>query len=374
MKIVYLLNNTWLIGGHIAIVVRKANYLANLGFDVYIVTQEQMGTPSSYAIDERITCIDIGLTYGNLGSLPIWKRWIKQSSLERIYYKRLRDVLMQVRPDITISTLGKELSLLPRIKDGSKKILEIHTSFAALMDSRIRTYGFLGKLYTWYEKLYINRFDQLVLLTDEELNENLGLSIPIHVIPNPNPYHTEKVSDLSSNILVAIGRPGYPKNIEDVLHVWANLEEKFPDWRLRILGYGLSSSLSSLITSLNLNQDRIEIRPSYDVCSDLLESSVMVQTSLFEGLPLVLLEAQVCGLPMVAYKCKTGPSSIIKDGYNGYLVEVSDVVTLIDRLSNLMENETLRKQMGAKAKENSKLWNIESIMDQWRALFDKLIR
>jgi glycosyltransferase involved in cell wall biosynthesis len=90
-----------------------------------------------------------------------------------------------------------------------------------------------------------------------------------------------------------------------------------------------------------------------------------------EGLGLVLLEAASCGLPLIAFDCPSGPSEIVEDGKNGFLVEkVGDVQTMADRICHLIENEALRRQMGEKARQMVQRFSVETIRKQWMDLFD----
>ena len=73
------------------------------------------------------------------------------------------------------------------------------------------------------------------------------------------------------------------------------------------------------------------------------EHSIYIMTSYFEGLPLVLLEAQQYKLPIVSFNCPTGPSEIIRDNVNGFLIENYNVNLMVEKLSLLIENEELRK-------------------------------
>ena len=90
-----------------------------------------------------------------------------------------------------------------------------------------------------------------------------------------------------------------------------------------------------------------------------------------EGLGLVLLEAASCGLPLIAYDCPSGPSEIISDGKNGYLISrVGDIATMADKICSLIENPVIRKQMGENAKQMVGKFSPSTIKEQWIALFN----
>ena len=99
------------------------------------------------------------------------------------------------------------------------------------------------------------------------------------------------------------------------------------------------------------------------------EASLFVLSSRYEGLPMVLLEAQAFGLPVVSFTCKCGPKDIVEEGVTGYLVEEGDIQGLARQMAVLMGNESLRKQMGRNAKEASFRYSEETVMKQWLDMF-----
>ena len=98
----------------------------------------------------------------------------------------------------------------------------------------------------------------------------------------------------------------------------------------------------------------------------------MAVSSYHEGLPMVILEAESFGVPVVSFACPCGPRDIIRDGEDGFLVPNGDVQQLAGRLMELMENENMRKEMGRKAFLNSKRFSEEVVMEKWMWLFHQL--
>lgn len=95
-------------------------------------------------------------------------------------------------------------------------------------------------------------------------------------------------------------------------------------------------------------------------------------TSRYEGLPLVLLEAQQYNLPIVSFSCPTGPNEIIEDGVNGYLVECYNTDKLSEKLLELMEDEVLRQSFSEHAKDNLDKFNKDKILKQWLELIETI--
>ena len=96
-------------------------------------------------------------------------------------------------------------------------------------------------------------------------------------------------------------------------------------------------------------------------------------TSRYEGLPMVLLEAQACGLPIISYDCKCGPKDIINDGIDGYIIPMGDRQLFADKLLELIKDQELRLRMGNAAVVSSKRFDEERIMRLWTSLFNKIL-
>ena len=108
-----------------------------------------------------------------------------------------------------------------------------------------------------------------------------------------------------------------------------------------------------------------------NISKELSESSICVSTSYYEGFSLVLLEAITHGVPCVAFDCPYGPRTIIEDGKCGYLVQDRNIPLFAEKLCTLMENEQLRLEFSKASVERSKVYNIDTIMLQWKELFER---
>jgi len=195
----------------------------------------------------------------------------------------------------------------------------------------------------------------------------------IEVIPNANTFESHDLSTLENKKTMAAGRYDYQKNFEGLLDVWKLVVDKCPDWSLDIIGDGVFKELLvRKIQDLKLNSSVNLVPTTPNIKSHYINSSVYVMTSRYEGLGMVLLEAQACGVPLVSYDCQCGPKDIIDDGQNGFLIPFENKEKMAEKLIYLMNNELARKEMGRKAKIYSKNFSEEKIMNRWIELFTNL--
>ena len=97
-------------------------------------------------------------------------------------------------------------------------------------------------------------------------------------------------------------------------------------------------------------------------------------SSRFEGMPMVLLEAMSFGLPVVSFACSCGPRDIIKNKEDGFIVQFGNIEQMAKKIEELILDEEKRKWFGINARKNVQRFSQDKIMDQWKKLFEKLIK
>lgn len=375
MKIVYCISGMFKSGGIERVITNKVNYLVAHGYEACIITTDQAGRPDFFPIDERVERIDLGLNYDQYDELPTWKRYWKTWRLCSLHKARLEEALKQLRADVTVSVWRHEVSFLPDLKDGSRKVLELHSA----KDTAVLMYPVASKLRRLFGHLRVAlqervaaRYDRFVILTHEEQPLWKGFT-NLSVIPNALPFRPKQFADVSAKRLIAVGRMEYQKNFPDLLRIWSRVAPTFSDWELHIYGDGwMLDGLRRQAEELGVASQVTFEGAVSDMETAYASSSIYLMTSHFEGLPMVLLEAQSVGLPAVSYACSSGPRDIITDGEDGFLVPLYDEVAFAERLSMLLRDEELRTRMGKAAEVASHRYDLEVIMPQWLELFSTL--
>lgn len=223
----------------------------------------------------------------------------------------------------------------------------------------------------WYNlrKILYKRADIVVAQTKSAsnwLNENCN--IKTYVIPNPI-RKLKKFNFQRKNLIISIGRLDKQKGHDVLIRSFSYFEKKYPDWSLEVYGEGPEKqNLILLIKQLNLQSKVFLKGKTNDVEKVLSTAGIFVLASRFEGFPNALLEAMSLGCPVVSTNCKSGPSEIIKNNENGYLVNVDDELQMSDKISFLIENPNKREEIGNHAKSIKDLYSQDQIMAQWTDL------
>ncbi len=195
----------------------------------------------------------------------------------------------------------------------------------------------------------------------------------IKVIPNSLTFFPKEYSKCNSKKAITIGRLVEVKGYDILIDIWNIVSKKYPDWILEIYGDGQErENLQNKIDALKLKEKIILKGFVKNVKKAYLESSIYILTSRSEGMPMVLLEAMSCGLPVVSFDSPTGPKDIIKDGEDGFLIKFGDIEKMAERIEELISNEEKRKQFGINARKNIQRFSPEKIMNRWKNLFEEV--
>ena len=116
----------------------------------------------------------------------------------------------------------------------------------------------------------------------------------------------------------------------------------------------------------------IHISPEKKIEYKYAESSIFVLSSRYEGFGMVLIEAMSFGIPCISFDCNYGPSDIIKNNEDSFLIKNGDEKDFAKKLQLLMKDESLRKEMGEKARKNVERFLPENVVKNWDELFRSL--
>ena len=350
MKILLTIGDITLTGGAERVVANLANAYAHIGLDVEILSFYKSGDKEAFELDNRVK-----LSYMHQKSFD--KK--RKNFFYKMFYKFIESYILKRDFKDKDFIIFNNSPHFPLFKNKNTKYIRInHTA------SKGR-----------YLKRY-DYFDTLALIATGEIDFWKKHHKSVAIIPNFLPNISNLNTNYSQKVVVSVGRLSKEKGFLRLIDIWKLIQDskEFKDWKLHIVGDGeLKEKIENKIRDLNLTNSIILKPFTKDVESEYLSASIYAMTSHFEGLPMVLIEAQSYALPTISFDIATGPRDIIEDEKSGYLIEDNNLNEYAYKLKTLMQDENLRAKMGAKSKEIVKSkFSKEVVMKQWENLFKKL--
>lgn len=387
MKIVYCLNSIKGIGGIQRVTVVKANALAEIeGNEVFVVVTDNQQNVQCEKLSEKVNFIYLEVNYYEDDWIPGIKTKFSQFRKKRKHKKELKKVLNSIRPDVVISVGQSEKFICRKGFVTTSKpiyIRELHfvthyrnilaKTFTEKIKAKIQNeidFGFFCKYF----------YDAVIPLTPKDLETNWKNFQNVWFVPNPittnlHVSEEERKNQLNNKEkkIVGIGRLTFIKNFKSLINAFSRIAKEFPNWSLEIYGDGEDHQmLQNLIEEKKLKNQVFLKGFTNDVEGILNNSSILALTSIMEGFPLVMFEAMSHGNAVVSYDCDFGPSFIIDDHENGFLVENGNEEDFANKLTLLMKDEILLKSFANASIEKSFKYTPEIISHQWMRLFKEI--
>lgn len=352
MKLLYITNGITGVGGLERVLSIKASYLAEqMGYQVCIVSLDEEGIAPFYHFSPQIIFRSVDTRKSRLA-----------------YFSGIRHTVKTFQPDIIcVCDDGLKGLFVPLWVGGKAKIVyERHTSKE--MVTQGEEPNFKQRIVFALMEVGSRLYDRFVVLTNYNKQQWGGKNV--RVIPNPLSFYPQTVSDLENKRIISVGKVSMMKGNDRLVEAWQLIRDKHPGWSVHIYGNVYDNGyLEKMIGE----DTTIQIHPPVqNIEQEYLSSSIYALPSRFEGFGMVLTEAMACGVPCLAFDCPCGPSDIITDGEDGFLVKNGDIEEFSRKLSLLIENDDLRNTMGKNARQNVTRYDVKTIALQWDTLFREL--
>jgi GalNAc-alpha-(1->4)-GalNAc-alpha-(1->3)-diNAcBac-PP-undecaprenol alpha-1,4-N-acetyl-D-galactosaminyltransferase len=280
----------------------------------------------------------------------------------------IRSEIKKIDPDTVLSygELWNNLVLLSLLK----------TKYPVFVSDRCQPTKSIGKMHDFLRKILYPHAKGIIAQTSQAKDLYLKKfgNKNIVVIGNPITLQ-EPVAGQRENIVLTVGRLIASKHHDELIKLFAALDQD--SWKLIIVGGDALTQqnmarLEKLIESLGVNS-RVELAGNQkDVESYYRRSKIFAFTSSSEGFPNVVGEALSFGLPVVTFDCVAGPSDMVENGVNGYLVDLFDYKVFSEKLEGLMQDQVLRNKMAEHAPLTIKKFEKDVIARQYFDFITKL--
>jgi glycosyltransferase involved in cell wall biosynthesis len=356
-------------GGIESSICNLANVLCDT-YDITILVTYKLYDQPVFPLDKRVQ-----VKY--LTNLKPNKEAIKES-LKHVHLIKLIKELFKA---IYILYLKKKTMIMALKKCDSDIIISTRIYFNNLLGK----YGHSYKI-AWEHnhhhgnQKYIHSFinsckniNKVILVSNELKNDYLkyfqkqNIACECYFIPNFISDIPQVKSKLNNNNIISVGRLSKEKGYLDLIKVISTINSKYKDIHVDIVGDGSESSKiiqeikNERIVNISLHgyQNKDYINNLY------LNSSLYLMTSYTESFGLVLLEAMSYGLPCIAFSSAEGAKDIIKDGYNGYLINDRNINAMANKVINLLNNRELLTELGKNCLETVKKYDKDNIKEEW---------
>lgn len=216
------------------------------------------------------------------------------------------------------------------------------------------------------------RLDGLILLSETAKKKMRRYNDNLIIIPNSLSFKVNTCVELTEKRIIMVGRLSLEKGYNRLVPIATAIKAKHPEWIIEIFGDGPEKESLKDLFQQNFLDDYVLFQGQTTHIAEVYQkSSILILTSYSEALPMVILEANSYGIPVVGYECE-GTFELIDDENNGYLIKNNDVNSFVDRLNSLIENLELRKKIGSNALQTIQCYDPAIIKNKWCEFFQNM--
>lgn len=371
-KIVYIITDISIIGGREKIVLEKANFLSNKGYNVSII---------SYKLENN----NIKKKYPNINFISLrYELYFvthKHTLLQKFLFLKDLKIKLQrqidrLNPNIIIGLCDSGMGEYLKIKTTAKKILEIHGCYDYYYDSIKNSFNLKKiKNFFWFYIFLkkVKKYDKIIILS--EIDRKKWNIKRIEVIPNfCMEVENGKIDNyFKEKRFLSAGRITSEKGFDILVNIWKEVIKFNKEIKIDVFGEGSDKEkVISLIKENNL-QKNIFIYPFTDKLNrEYKKYYGYVLPSRYESFPMVVLESMYNGVPVIAFDIECGIKDMITSYKEGILIEKYNVKRMAEKIIELYNLEKLREKMSKNSIKKAENYNIDKIMTKWMRLFLEL--
>lgn len=373
MKKIYITSRHLGHGGIEKIICNLSNLFIKMNYDVEILCT-YFYTEPVYHLDNKVKITyltdrlprktaSLKKSLTNLNIKSLLNEAYGRATESYLHKKLIINSIKDIENSIIISTRNEHTTIISKhSKDSNKLIAQLHSDHTQSREYSKDIRDKYGKM------------DYLLLLTEELKSEVesilIGFNQKTKCLTVPNFIENKEfIKDIKrKNQVISVGRLSPEKGFDRLLFIWKEFLDNNENYILKIVGDGQEKErLIQLAKSLNISDSVVftGYLSNDETVKEIRKSKIYVMTSLQEALPMVLLESISKGTPIVAYDVRVGPRSIIKEGYNGFLIKENDIEEFIKKMDLLIRENSVYNIMGNNAITSSISYSEEKLKDIW---------
>lgn len=346
--------------------------LATAGAERFVVDLASNLDKSKYKVYVAITRVNVIGPFGEILKKEnveiinlVGKNFLDSTKKQIAFFKR-------VKPDVVHANIGSlfHIMVATKISKIRKRIYTIHNEAKLLYgESKLKKICF-RLAFSFFGFLPVAICDTVKKSMIKEFGTKYN-NIPcinngVDIVKY-RPIYEKNENDTIT--IVNTGTMYWIKNQKEIISAFANLYNKYKNIRLIILGDGEKrQKLENLVNENEISN--VVSMPG--ICSNVNEylqsSDIYISASLTEGLPLSMLEAMACGLPIIT-SAAGGSIDLVKTGVNGIVYEKNNQKELENAIEQLLLDSKLRRQYAKKSRSIAEEWSIENCASGYEKLY-----
>lgn len=343
-------------GGAEKVISLLANEYSKNGWDVEIVLMlKNVVNQKQFPLDDRIKIVDLSIKEGGYRKKAL--KWVRM----------VRSYIKKEKPDCIVSFIGRINALVLTAALGLSTPILVSERNDPRHDGR-------GKLMQWYCNRIYTQASAIVYQTKYEKGcFDRKLDKKSYVIPNP----VEVISDLkikeNDYEISTAGRLVEQKNHALLISSVLFVKMKYPEVKCSIYGEGpLRKRLEDQVQELGLNDNVFLPGNKIDISKWVARSSIFVMSSNYEGLSNALIEAMMQGKACISTNYP-GADELINNGEDGLIVPCNDARALSNAIIELFDKKELKKKYSINASINSKKYQKNNVLEEWKKVIDIVV-
>jgi GalNAc-alpha-(1->4)-GalNAc-alpha-(1->3)-diNAcBac-PP-undecaprenol alpha-1,4-N-acetyl-D-galactosaminyltransferase len=338
-------------GGAERVLTTLANFWAIHGHDVVIIKLDDAN--SFYNVDPNITIVSLNIHKKN--------KWLIKKIIHNLKIVRfIRQTIQKYNPDIVLSFMTRTniYSILSTCFINLPIIISERNNYDGLSNRYLRCLRRI--LYPFSDGLVVQsqyNYDKFYYVKHKKIIFN-----PNWIVEKDRKQAIDK-----KKIIFAVGRLVKVKRFDWLIQLLNQLDRKIlKNWRVFIAGDGEEKAfLMELTQKYHLSKIVTFMGEIKDIVHIYQQASIFISLSKKEGFPNALAEAMALGCACIATDCESGPSELIENNQNGFLIPVDNFEMAKEKLVELINNESLRYKYSIAAQNSMKRFNLIHIVKEW---------